>query len=213
MIFDKDYLFETEETKKKKFRIRIFVSFCIFFIIFVFAPMCHHYYANRLIIQSQEKYFQNPPDLIAVFTGGRGRIERALELSQEHPSSKILISGVYNKNTLEILLNRFLKKSNNPEQSLDYYSRIIELDFKALNTYGNVEETLKFLEQNKTYKKVLFVSSDYHLPRINLLLRFMRKPKRHKIEYYFDGVSTSNVIDYLINIYVEQLKGFKLIVF
>ncbi len=212
MIFDKDYLFETEETKKKKLRMKIFIGFCIFFVVFVFSPMCHHYYANRLIVQSQEKYFQNPPDLIAVFTGGAGRIERALQLSREHPSSKILISGVYNKNTLQILLNRFLKEGNT-EEGLDYYSRIIELDFNALNTYGNVEETLKFLEENKTYKKVLFVSSDYHLPRINLLIRFQREPKRHKIEYYFEGVRTSGTLDYLINIYVEQLKALKIIIF
>ncbi|MCB9091814.1 MAG: YdcF family protein [Halobacteriovoraceae bacterium] len=213
MVFDnKNYLFESDDVKKKRTRRKILLSALAISFIIVIFPLGHHYYSQRLMEDSREKFFHKSPDLIAVFTGDQGRINRALERSLQHPSSKILISGVYSKNTLIILLKKHFNITEDSQEYIDYFSRIIELDFQAQNTYDNVKMTLKFLSENKTFKNVLIISHDYHLPRIHLALKMM-EIKNKDLQIYFEGVKTSNFFEYLRQIFFEQLKIIKLLLF
>lgn len=103
-------------------------------------------------------------DAIIVFTGDNGRIKEGMRLYRRldyHP--RILLSGVgryVNKNRIVTLYKQYLKDSD--------LSRL-ELDDLALSTKDNIYRSLDWAVQKK-YKKIIFVSSHYHFPRIELLL-------------------------------------------
>lgn len=207
----KEFIFETNETRKlRKKRKRYLYSLIALFIILVF-PISHHYYSRNLIQSSQEKFFQRSPDLIAVFTGDSGRINRALKLSLEHQTSKILISGVYDKNNLNVLLKAHFgdQYSEGDENQLSYFSRLIELDFEAQNTYQNVAMTLEFLKKQESFQNILIVSSDYHIPRINLIIKKLNTDPNY--QFYFEGTKTRTSFSYLRNIFIEHLKVLKVV--
>ena len=63
------------------------------------------------------------------------------------------------------------------------------MDYKSKNTYENVRETVHFLKSNPDLNKVLIISSDYHIMRVNLIIsHFMHGAKP---EFYFDSVTNS----------------------
>jgi uncharacterized SAM-binding protein YcdF (DUF218 family) len=129
-------------------------------------------------------FFQKSPDAIAVFTGDKGRISYAMELLKKNPTSKLFISGVYAANSFQTLLN----KQGNPgtTQELASPSMQVDLDYESKNTYENVRETVQFLKANPDLKKVLIISSDYHIMRVNLIIsHYMHGSKP---EFYFDSV-------------------------
>jgi uncharacterized SAM-binding protein YcdF (DUF218 family) len=168
--------------------------------------LLHYRRSNELIANSKDKFFDNPPDLILVFTGDTGRIQRAPDLSKQYPESKILISGVYSKNNLLILLNKYFPNENKSEKLLNDYSMIIELDFKAKNTEGNVRESLIFLEENMNYKDILVISSDYHLPRVDFLFSFLKEPKNDHLNIHYESPGRSLFFDYLTKSFWEFIK-------
>src|SRR5688572_8838590 len=65
-------------------------------------------YSSNANTETSHYFFENSPDLIAVFTGDKGRLEYAFSLLAKYPECKLLISGVYSKNTLLSLIQ--LKK-------------------------------------------------------------------------------------------------------
>lgn len=196
----KKYLFETEDTilkKKKHKRIKTIVLSLLFFISF---PLLHFSYTEKLIQQSNQEFFNQDPDCIVVFTGDKGRISKALELSKEFLSSKVLISGVYYRNNLQRILKYNTKK---PGDFNEHFSRIIDLDFEALNTYQNVDETIKYLDKDKNLKKILIISSDYHLPRIQMIINGFSK---NEFKFYYQAIDSKFGLNYLYNIFKEHLK-------
>ncbi len=198
----KKYLFETEDTinKKRKFkRIKIIALSLLFFISF---PLLHFSYTEKLIQQSKQEFFNQDPDCIVVFTGDRGRISKALELSKKFLSSKVLISGVYYRNNLQRILKY---NSDKTERFNEHYSRIIDLDFEALNTYQNVDETLKYLNKDKNLKNILIISSDYHLPRIQMIINGF---SQNSLKFHYQAIDSKFGFNYLYNIFKEHLKIF-----
>ena len=148
----KKYLFETEDTinrKKKIKKIKIFLFILVFFFSF---PILHFSYTEKLIQTSNQDFFNQDPDCIVVFTGDKGRISKALELSRKFLASKVLISGVYYRNNLQRILKYNADKDENFNE---HFSRIVDLDFEALNTYQNVSETLSFFLCN--FAKLTYV--------------------------------------------------------
>jgi len=168
--------------------------------------MLHCQYAKVQTLEAQSTFFENSPDLIAVFTGDKGRISKALELSLQHPQAKFLISGVYFKNNLKILLKTNLDKRL-ADQKFDLLSRIVELDFQAQNTFQNVEKTLEFMNQNHSFKNVLIISSDYHLPRIGYILKKLNNDPHKSFHLY--GIKTQNLNRKIYQTYLESLKIIK----
>ena len=118
-----------------------------------------------------------PPDLIAVFTGAKGRIPYAVKLAKNYGHSNIFITGVHGKNSVETLLEPLkLSPSFKPD--------LLEIDHTAKNTMENVTALFGYLEKHENLRKVLIVSHDYHLVRIKLLM----PSGKGKYHFYYSGV-------------------------
>jgi uncharacterized SAM-binding protein YcdF (DUF218 family) len=185
-MFGRKYIFETKAT-----RLRRLLASSIFLLLFgiavissfiVYIPI----YAKMQKGRAAGAFFQKSPDAIAVFTGDRGRIAYALELLKKNPSAKLLISGVGASSYKTIVA-----KQANPTTAEAVISEglQVDLDYESKNTFENVDETIEFIKKNPDLKKVLIISSDYHIMRINLILSHYiqnRKP-----EIFFDSVTNT----------------------
>ncbi len=203
-MFEKKYVFETKKTKlKRTFINTIFFTFAI---LLVFITLCVY-----IPIYGQNEYSSNlykkAPDLIAIFTGGAGRIAFGLELAKSYPNAKIYISGVYNKNTVETLLEKQVKPhADEAEKKLEQSSiediqllmqneaytkkGLIDIDYEARNTLENVIYTLHYLRKTKEHKQIAIISSDYHIFRIKWLMNFI-KDKSDDFEFVYIGMKTN----------------------
>ncbi len=186
-MFGKKYVFESKSTRLRRLAIGgvfatfIMISLTVTFIVYI--PI----YAKMKKGKTAGAFFQKSPDAIAVFTGDKGRISYAMELLKNNPTSKLFISGVYATNSFQTLLNKQATPATGMELSSS--SMQVELDYKSKNTFENVRETIQFLKSNPELAKVLIISSDYHIMRINLIIsHFMHGSKP---EFYFDSVSNS----------------------
>jgi uncharacterized SAM-binding protein YcdF (DUF218 family) len=186
-MFGKKYVFESKSTRLRRLAIGgvfatfIMISLTVTFIVYI--PI----YAKMKKGKTAGAFFQKSPDAIAVFTGDKGRISYAMELLKNNPTSKLFISGVYATNSFQTLLNKQATPATGLELSSS--SMQVELDYKSKNTFENVRETIQFLKSNPELAKVLIISSDYHIMRINLIIsHFMHGSKP---EFYFDSVSNS----------------------
>lgn len=98
-----------------------------------------------------------PADGIIVLTGGKARLDAAIELLKEKQGQRLLISGVH-PDTSQSVLKKALGVDN---QLLDC---CIDLDRSALNTVGNAAESERWIRQHN-YKRVIIVTNNYHMPR------------------------------------------------
>lgn len=185
-MFGRKYVFETKSTRLRRLAISgaflFFVSVALIITFITYIPI----YAKMQKGRAAGAFFQKTPDAIAVFTGDKGRIAYAMELLKKNPTSKLFISGVHAANSFQTILN---KQAPNPTTSeeLSSPSMQVDLDYESKNTFENVRETVDFLKANPDVKKVLIISSDYHIMRINLIIsHFISNSKK---EFYFDSVS------------------------
>ncbi|WP_052699967.1 YdcF family protein [Martelella endophytica] len=102
-------------------------------------------------------------DAIVVLTGGSRRIEAALSLLAEGAGERLLISGVNPSTTAESI-----RKTVDGDVAL--FECCVDIGYEALDTYGNAVETSKWIAEND-YRRVLVVTSAYHLPRSLFELR------------------------------------------
>lgn len=183
-MLTRKYVFESKSTRLR----RLLISAAIIFVFsaavtisfIVYIPI----YAKMQKGRAAGAFFQKSPDAIAVFTGDKGRIAYALEHLNKNPSAKLFISGVYAANSFQTLLD----KQAGPEsgEAAENPGTQVELDYDSKNTFENVAETVKFLKLNPEVNKVLIISSDYHIMRIDFIIsHFMKGPKP---EFYFDSV-------------------------
>ena len=91
-------------------------------------------------------------DGIAIFTGGKTRLEVALDLYQQKKGQYLLISGVNPESTLPQTIGQIPNHSQ------------ITLDYNALDTHGNAEETARWVDQHHI-KTLRLITSNYHMPR------------------------------------------------
>ncbi len=178
-MFGKKYIFETSRTKYRRYfrnTLLFFSSFSIFF--FLFGPYIL-YQASKEKELANLQFFQKSPDAIVVFTGDKGRIPKAVELSKKHESAKVFISGVYAKNTVE----KLIKMSTEEEDQVDSLGFII--DYQARNTLENVISLFSFLKKEPELKKVLIISSDYHIYRIKKIISAMQREDFDHEFFYF----------------------------
>jgi len=188
MMLGKKYTFETKNTRIR----RLLLSGVFLFVLvlgtitsfIVYIPI----YAKMQKGRAAGAFYQKSPDAIAVFTGDKGRISYALELLKHNPSSKLFISGVYAANSFKTLI----EKQTNSDSGRDVVNNVgmqVDLDYESKNTFENVRETVQFLKRNSEFNKVLIISSDYHIMRINLIISHEMSGERP--EFYFDSVSNS----------------------
>lgn len=207
-MFSRKYVFETKRTKLIRFLLNVLVGISVIMVIIVFIGAYIPLYSNSEADQANAEFFKKDPDLIAVYTGDTGRIDYTINLANKYKTTKILISGVYSANTVKSLIEKNVQLSPTVEQNLIESNRI-EIDHVARNTMENVISTFHFLRTNKTYKKVLVVSNDYHIMRIKMIVEKI-KTSKDPYEFYYKGIPT----DYtqLRNIkvlYMEVIKYVK----
>jgi uncharacterized SAM-binding protein YcdF (DUF218 family) len=140
---------------------------------------------------------------MAVFTGDSGRIPFALKLYQDFQFPKLFISGVYAKNTVDSILDYY--KDENLDRNL------IEIDYQAKNTVGNIISTLNYLKKNPTLTDILIITHDYHIMRSKYIMDFLTDS---------EGQSQLKNGDINVNIFFmgipsdfSQLRTYKVLVF
>ena len=202
-MLGRKYTFESKSTRLH----RLLISGALVFVLglavvgsfIVYIPI----YAKMQKGRAAGAFFQKSPDAIAVFTGDKGRIAYAMELLKKNPSSRLFISGVYATNSFQTLID----KQTDPMTSIELQKpeTPVDLDYKSKNTFENVNETVKFLRLNPNYNKVLIISSDYHIMRINLIISHFMSSKQ--TEFFFDSVpNTYNTWDDTRKLLKEAIK-------
>jgi len=104
-------------------------------------------------------------DLIVALTGGLGRVRESIELLEEGVAPKLFISGVEEGVSVEDLLRANERSGLAPQLK----SRIL-LGTQATSTLENASEVRQAVEMLGA-RKILLVTSRYHLPRAEALLR------------------------------------------
>ena len=117
----------------------------------------------------KDDYSKYSETLIVVLTGGKGRIEKGLELFEKNFGEYLFISGVFEKSELEI-------KHIVDNKLIDKNCCVI-VDNKAKNTFENADEVRKWLDKKNKIQNIILVSSYYHLPRSYIVFRKMIKTK------------------------------------
>ena len=98
-------------------------------------------------------------DGIAVLTGGKGRVKKGLDLLEQHPKKRLIISGVDKKVAL-----------SNLTKNKDFATKIY-LDRVSRSTLDNANEIVKWAK-NYNLKNIKVITSHYHIPRSIMLLEF-----------------------------------------
>lgn len=186
-MLGRKYTFETKSTRLRRLAISgaflsgLTIALLVTFIIYI--PI----YAKMQKSRANGAFFQKSPDAIAVFTGDKGRIAYAMELLKKNPTSKLFISGVHAANSFQTLLAK--QSIPTTTEELLASGMQVDLDYESKNTFENVRETVEYLKSNPDIKKVLIISSDYHIMRVKLIIsHFMDSSKK---EFYFDSVPNS----------------------
>jgi len=96
-------------------------------------------------------------DAIIVLTGGQSRIDAAVDLLKSGKGERLLISGVHPAADLDDL-----RAATGGDRKL--FSCCVDIDYQALDTVGNAEESAKWVTDH-AYRSVILVTNNYHMPR------------------------------------------------
>jgi uncharacterized SAM-binding protein YcdF (DUF218 family) len=96
-------------------------------------------------------------DGIVVLTGGRARVETAIELLEEGKARRLLISGVHRDSS-----SASIRRAINGKR--ETFNCCVDIDKAALDTVGNAEQAAGWARQNH-FNSLIIVTSDYHMPR------------------------------------------------
>lgn len=174
-------MFESRSTKARRALFNIAAIFIFSSIAYAILCLALVTIARQSTRQADLAFFQKQPDLIVVYTGDQGRIPYAIQKARAFRQSQIFISGVYKTNSVDSLVS--------PLTAEDIDVNLLEIDYQARNTVENVMATYKHLRHNFALKKILIVSHDYHIARIQKIVESLRR-EEDKTEFYYSGVET-----------------------
>lgn len=147
----------------------IVATWCICFGLFIIDAL-----SFKEIVQEQ-------CDNVVVLTGGKNRINHALQAIQTNQPKNIFISGVYVKTRLNDILGRDENK-----KSVNFI-----LGKNARNTFENAEEIDSWAGANNV-EKIILITSDYHMRRSILVLNHKNENikiipcvSKSKFNFYF----------------------------
>ncbi|GAB4411972.1 MAG: hypothetical protein OHK0056_16520 [Bacteriovoracaceae bacterium] len=181
-MFDSKYIFETKQTRmwRKTKNFLLLLIFCV--LGFIGLGLIIIKVGENETSHSREYFFNRHPDLIVVYTGDKGRIPLAFHLAKQYSQSRMLISGVYNRNNVETFVNPL-------QDQMQLDPNLLEIDYLARNTVENVLSTLRYIRKNKGFKNILIVSSDYHIFRIKLIMsQLLTDEEAEKLQMLYAGV-------------------------
>jgi uncharacterized SAM-binding protein YcdF (DUF218 family) len=104
----------------------------------------------------------SPTDAIVVLTGGAGRIDRGLDLLEQHRAKRMLISGVARTVRPEDLAAQ-------AGRDAALFECCIDLGRESVDTRSNAEETSRWMKRHK-FKTLRLVTTDWHMPRASFEL-------------------------------------------
>ncbi len=201
MIFSRKYVFESKKTRALRLALNAAVLavgvVALYGTFLVFTVMTARTEGNRL----SEGLYQKSPDAIVVFTGDKGRIKRALELTRKWPEAKMLISGVHGANNLKTIM-----AGHQDAETLLASPQQVDIDYEALDTMGNVRETLEHLDaSSEKIERVLVVTSDYHVLRVRMIFR--TQLGQRPLQLFYEGVPSQwNEWSNIKKLVLESLK-------
>ena len=108
-------------------------------------------------LERAESHEGAPADGIVALTGGAERIGDAMELLARGRGGRLLITGVNEKTSKEEIARQ------RPDLRL-FFSCCVDLDYRALNTIGNAEQTRNWAREHR-FRSLIVVTSSYHMPR------------------------------------------------
>ncbi len=182
MIFSRKYVFESRRTRALRLALNAVVMGAGLVLLYAAFLASILYTARSEQERTQQGLYQKAPDAIVVFTGDKGRIRQAVEHVRHWPEAKLLISGVHGSNTLKTITAGLVDIEALLESPVQ-----VNIDYEAMDTLGNVRESLENLELSLSPSgRVLVVTSDYHVFRVRMLFRAHVTKQSYQI--YFDGV-------------------------
>lgn len=101
-------------------------------------------------------------DGLIAYTGGQYRLGTTALIIKNGFKGPVLISGVFPGSNLEKTFYNLGLSKKQVEQ--------INLDYNAVSTVGNVQQTANWVNSNNL-QQVLIITSYYHIPRTKLLLK------------------------------------------
>ncbi len=155
--------------KKDRFTSYIFMGLQSLFILWLCAYGFFIAYSHLSTRPEVTKISQEP---VIILTGDSGRITQGLELAKTIDSPAIFITGVNEQLDKKDILNNW---------NADNLDPLISIDHKALNTIGNIEQSVKWLQENN-YNEAVIVTSNYHMPRAEMLFK-AKAPELHFLSY------------------------------
>ncbi len=159
------------------------------------------------INKSKDAFFERKPDLIAVFTGDKGRIPLALKMAKDYQLSNIFISGVHKNNTVNGLVAPLDLVKKNDSENIDIIdTKLLDIDYEAKNTIQNVKHTLAYLRREKgaNFSFILVVSHDYHLPRVRYIFSKLAK-EDDGFSLFFTGVKSEGLWPRTLKLSLKEL--------
>ena len=103
-------------------------------------------------------------DAIIVLTGDKGRIEYGFQLLLAGKADRLLISGVVNNLSKDIIIDQNSSSISQSDINRLKNHCCIELDYVADSTVTNALETNKWITDNDI-ESIILVTSYYHMPR------------------------------------------------
>jgi len=142
-------------------------------------------------IKNYKSYNKILVEGIAVLTGGKGRIDKGIELFKASPNNYLIISGVDKSIKIIEVVPKDILNSNK-----------VFIDRKSETTIDNAEEIIKWSRKN-SITNIRIITSDYHMPRSMLIL----SKKSESLNFFPDPVKSD------INIRKNISENFKSLLF
>lgn len=134
-------------------------------------------------------------DAVVILTGGNFRVEEGFKVFKQSKAKYILISGVGHGVVKNDFKNYITKYDINQDQ--------VVLGNVAEDTVGNALEAFIFMQLHE-YKKMLMVTSRYHIPRSSII--FAMENPNIEVEYYsVNNSDLSSNIPIIISEYSKTL--------
>lgn len=132
-----------------------------------------------IFIMNQKEVYNQNVDAIVILTGGSERLNEGFKIFNSSNAKRLIISGVGDGVKKSDFSKYFIKYSINPD--------VVILGKTALDTVGNALEANIFMQTND-YKKMLVVTSIYHIPRSKVIFAL----ENPNIEVVYHSVISNN---------------------